>query len=126
MSVWAAPSRGQDAAPALLGLRNSDSGAPLEPLSTADAVSNNPEPDAPALPDAQKDKPPKKQARRKPQALPALQPYAKAQRAGLPGGPAALDPALTPPPTVAALPPIPAKYRPPTLDDKPYDPLGIR
>jgi hypothetical protein len=95
-------------------------------LSTADAVSNNPEPDAPALPDAQRDKPPKKQARRKPQALPALQPYAKAQRAGLPGGPAALDPALTPPPTVAALPPIPAKHRPPTLDDKPYDPLGIR
>jgi hypothetical protein len=59
-----------------------------------------------------------------PRLLPPLQTYPNAQRLGLRGGPPALDPDLTPPPTVAALPPIPAKPRP-RLDDKPFDPVGI-
>jgi hypothetical protein len=56
--------------------------------------------------------------------LPPLQPYPLAQRLGLRGGPPALDPTLTPAPTIAALPPIPAKHRP-LADDKPFDPVGV-
>jgi hypothetical protein len=121
MSFWAAPARAQeDAAPAPLGLRDGEGG--LSPASPppADAAINGSQ----QAPDTQNGEPPKKPVRRQPP-LPALLPYPKAQRAGLPGGPPAPDPAITPSPTVAGLPPIPVKLRPP-VDDKPFDPVGIR
>jgi hypothetical protein len=117
VSFLAASAHGQDAArpsPAPLELRDGDGGlTPVSP-SLADAAA-----------DTDNGQPAKKPAPRKPARLPGLQPYPKAQRAGLPGGPPAFDPAAPPPPTVAALPPIPAKLRP-TADEKPFDPVGVR
>ncbi len=124
MGFSAAPARAQDASPAPLGLKDSDGGlSPASPPPPGSA-SDNPQPDAQETTNAQNDAQPKKPIRRKPPPLAALLPYKKAQRAGLPGGPPAFDPAKTPPPTVAALPPIPVKHRPP-VDDKPFDPVGI-
>jgi hypothetical protein len=57
-------------------------------------------------------------------ALPQLEPYRRASRAGAPGGPAAADPTNVPPPTVAALPAPPQK-RKAKPDDKPFDPVGV-
>lgn len=121
----AAPARAQDASPAPLGLRDADGDVlpgspPLAASATDDA-----QPEAPKGADAQKDKQSKKRAVRKSPRLPPLQPYPKAERAGLPGGPPAFDPANVPPPNVAAPPPIPVKHRPP-VDDKPFDPIGVR
>jgi hypothetical protein len=73
---------------------------------------------------AQQHNQPKKPVR-KPAPLPPLRPYARAQRAGAPGGPPAFDPVKIPPPTVAALPPIPARARP-AVEEKPFDPVGIK
>jgi hypothetical protein len=119
ISVLAAPSCAQEATPSALGLRDGDGALP-----PAGAATDNGQPEAQETPDAQRAAQPKKLPPRKPPPLPLLQPYPKAQRAGLAGGPPALDPARTPPPTIAALPPIPAKHRPP-VDDKPFDPVGI-
>ena len=55
--------------------------------------------------------------------LPALKPYAGAQRLGLRGGPTDLQ-AVTPAPTVAAQPT--PQRRKPAADDKPFDPTGVR
>ena len=137
MSFLAAPTHGQEASPPPFGLKDSDGGAPPAPDGGLPAVSDNglpppadaatdaSQPNAQQKPNAQKDKQPKKQVKRKPPPPPDLQPYLKAQRAGLPGGPPAFNPAKTPPPTVAALPPIPVKHRP-TADEKPFDPVGVR
>lgn len=64
--------------------------------------------------------------------LPALQPYRGAQRLGLRGGPVDIDPTKASPsggappgPTIAALPAAPPLRKIP-LEDKPYDPLGVR
>jgi hypothetical protein len=124
MSFLAAPAHGQDAPPdtaAPLALRDGDGGLVSGTTPLADAATGNSPLEAAAGVDAGKPKKPP----RKPPPLPELQPYRKAQRAGLPGGPPAFDPGKTPPPSVAALPPIPAKHRP-TADEKPFDPTGIR
>ena len=107
MSFLAAPSHGQDAPrppPALLALRDGDGGLVSGTSPLADAAAGNSPLEASATADADKGKPSKKQAPRKTARLPDLQPYRKAQRAGLPGGPPAFNPARRPPPTVAALP----------------------
>jgi len=129
MSLSATPSCAQDAGPAPLGLRDGEENPPplglregeegLAP-STVDAAAGE------AQPDAQKDKQKKKKKKIDPRDAPppALQVYHGAERAGLPGGPPAIDPALTPPPTIAATPTIPAKRRP-VPEDKPFDPVGI-
>jgi hypothetical protein len=70
--------------------------------------------------DAKKRKP----AKRPPGRLPDLQPYPKADRAGLKGGPPSEDPNLVPAPTIAALPTPPPK-RKPKPDDNPFDPTGV-
>jgi hypothetical protein len=136
MSLSATPSRAQNAEPAApldlrqgeetpppLGLRDGEESlAPSSPSapSTADAAAGE------AQPDAQRNKQKKKKKKIDPRDAPprALQIYHGAERAGLPGGPAAIDPALTPPPTIAAASTIPAKRRP-VADDKPFDPVGI-
>jgi hypothetical protein len=56
--------------------------------------------------------------------LPALAPYPKPSRTGLPGGPPALDANAVASPTVAALP-TPAPKRKPKPDDNPFDPTGV-
>ena len=136
LSFLAAPSYAQEASAPPFGLKDSDSGAQpapdggLPPASDndlpppADAATDASQPNAQQKPNAQKDEQPKKQVKRKSPPPPDLQPYLKAQRAGLPGGPPALDPATMPPPTIAALPPIPVKHRPP-VEDKPFDPVGV-
>jgi hypothetical protein len=131
-SLCATPSRAQDAEPAPLGLRDgAESPAPLGLREDGESLSpSSPSsPDAAAgepRPDAQKNKQKKKKKKIDPRDAPppALQIYHGAERAGLPGGPPAIDPALTPPPTIAATPTIPAKRRP-VADDKPFDPVGI-
>jgi hypothetical protein len=110
----------QDASPGALALKNGDGAL----SATAAPLASNAFPDT-TQPEAQKGKQPKKAAPRKSSLLPALQPYPRAQRLGTAGGPPALDPAKVPPPTVAALPPIPARHRP-SVEDKPFDPVGIR
>jgi hypothetical protein len=127
MSFMTAPARAQDAAPAPLGLKDGDGSltpSPPSPPSLEDAATEDSPSDAQNTSKNPSDKRPKRNAKSKPQPLPALLPYPKAQRAGLPGGPPALDPTNTPPPPIAALPPIRAKHRPPA-DDKPYEPVGI-
>jgi hypothetical protein len=128
-SLCAAPLRAQDAASAPLGLRG-DGDNPASPGlgGGEDSLSAQMPPganagDGAAGPGAQTDKQKNTKKKERPGAprLPALQPYHGALRAGLPGGPASIDP---PPPTVAALPAIPAKRRP-LPDDKPFDPVGI-
>jgi hypothetical protein len=128
LGALAAPAFAQDA----LGLRGggetlADSAPPLAPPTPAAAPDAVPSVVAPPVaPDDQSNpkaklaktagKPPDKK-------LPALKPYAGAQRAGLRGGPADSD--LAPPaPSVAALP-TPPKRKPPP-DDKPFDPLGVK
>jgi len=139
MSLSATPSRAQNAEPAALGLREGEEAPPplglregresLSPSSpstpsapsSASAAAGEPQPDA------QKNKQKKKTKKKldpRDAPPPALQIYHGAERAGLPGGPPAIDPALTPPPTIAAAPVIPAKRRP-VADDKPFDPVGI-
>jgi hypothetical protein len=145
MSVWTAPAFAQDAstapsdaapafaqesAPAPLGLKDADGAVAAAPPAAPDAAADNPLADPQAdrrkKPNEQKDKTKKPPP---PKDLPplslTLQPYSKAQRMGLAGGPPALAPSQIPPPAIAALPPpIPAK-RPPPVDPKPFDPLGI-
>jgi hypothetical protein len=83
---------------------------------------------APATPDVGADQAGKTQTKSKPKKrtdqLPPLEPYQKAARIGLPGGPPRLDPAAVPPPSVAALPTPPPK-RKPKVEENPFDPVGI-
>ena len=127
-SLCAAPSRAQDAGPppglrdggdnaSPLGLRDGEQDPSSQTPSSADAGVGEPQPDA----QQDKQKKTKKKVQRGAPRLPALQSYRGALRAGLPGGPASIEP---PPPTVAAPPTIPAKRRP-LADDKPFDPVGI-
>jgi hypothetical protein len=125
-----APARAQEAAPDALRLSGSDPAAPTTPTAerpadpaqaAASADGATPGPEHSDAPKAGSRKIPAKSARRP--AL-VLGRYPKAQRAGLPGGPPAADPALTPPPSVAALPSPPARRKRPA-DDKPFDPVGI-
>ncbi|MBV8663276.1 MAG: outer membrane beta-barrel protein, partial [Hyphomicrobiales bacterium] len=51
--------------------------------------------------------------------------YQNAQRLGLRGGPPELADGQAPPPSVAALPPPAAPRRKPSIEDKPFDPVGI-
>jgi hypothetical protein len=143
VSFLAGPAHGQDAprpSPAPLELRDGDGGLTPASPPLADAAAGNSPLEASPMADTDNGHTAKKQASRKPARLPDLQPYPKAQRAGLAGGPPAFDPAETPPPTVAALPPVPpktplapvvtmppnpAKLRP-TADEKPFDPVGVR
>jgi hypothetical protein len=139
MAFCAPPLRAQDAAPtqdatpAQFGLKDGDGNlGPAPPSSPTLPGDATPAPQ----PAAKKNTPKKKPAKgalppppppvqgTAPPRLPALTIYPKAQRIGLPGGPPALDPDLTPPAPVAVLPPIPAKHRP-LADDKPFDPVGI-
>lgn len=134
MTLCAAPSRAQDAPPAQFGLKDGDGNLgpapPSPPTLPGDEATDG-------RPDAKKNAPKKKKTIKNalppppppvqaaaPPKLPALTIYPKAQRLGLPGGPPALDPDLTPSAPVAVLPPIPAKHRP-LADDKPFDPVGI-
>jgi hypothetical protein len=123
------PAHAQDAAapqPGALGLRDSEGGVsvvtPPLAVNLSDQVQTDPE-------EPRKPAPPKKPAptrlikRVRPASL-VLEPYPKAQRAGAPGGPPALDPARAPPPTIAAVPTILPKHRP-RVEDKPFDPVGI-
>jgi hypothetical protein len=113
--------QGQTAAPAQLGLKDGD-GALTAQLPSL--LSQPSQPTSEPQPDAQNSKPKKKPVKRGAPTLPLLQIYHAAQRAGLPGGPPAVDPARAPPPTIAVLPIIPATHRPP-VDDKPFDPVGV-
>ena len=61
-------------------------------------------------------------AKRKKGALPALQPYPRAERLGLKGGADSAD--TLPPPNVAALPALPPR-RAIKREDKPFDPVGV-
>jgi hypothetical protein len=134
MTFCAPHSRAQEAPPAQFGLKDSDGNLgpapPSPPTLPSDGATDG-------QPDAKKNAPKKKKTIKSalpppappvqagaPPKLPALTIYPKAQRLGLPGGPPALDPDLTPPAPVAVLPPIPAKHRP-LADDKPFDPVGI-
>ena len=56
--------------------------------------------------------------------LPPLIAYPGAERIGLRGGISPRSAQSPPPPTIAAVPSIDSKRRPP-LDDKPYDPTGV-
>lgn len=110
--------RGAEQAPAAPPLAPSQ----LAPDSAAPGPDNanaNANPDANANGQAPKPKPKPRTDR-----LPALQPYPKAARIGLPGGPPPLAPGVAPPPSVAALPTPPLK-RKPKPDDNPFDPTGI-
>ncbi len=101
-----------------MGLKSDDANLPSPPVLSTDAATADSRSDAP------KSKPKKKKGRRVAPSPSALQIYRGAQRAGLPGGPPAIDSAATPGPTIAALPTIPVKRRP-AADDKPFDPVGI-
>ena len=81
------------------------------------------QPDKPKPKPSKKPPPPTRLVKRVRPVSMELEPYAKALRAGLPGGPPKLDPAR-PPPTVAAVPAIPAAHRP-HLEEKPFDPVGV-
>jgi hypothetical protein len=116
-----APVHAQDAE---LGLRGATQTlAQASPAPTPDAASPTPAitppVDGAADANAKKTKP----AKADPTRLPALKPYPGAQRLGLRGGPADRQ-AKIPAPTIAALPTPPR--RKPALDDKPFDPIGVR
>src|SRR5260370_39800392 len=117
------PAHAQDAAaPQLagaLGLRDSEGGVsvvtpPLAVNLTDQVQTNAEEPRKPAPP--KKPAPTRLIKRVRPAPL-VLEPYPQAQRAGAPGGPPAPDPKLPPPPpTIAPLPSIPGRHRPPVED----------
>lgn len=115
---------------AQLGLRGAtdavaDAAAPLAqsaPLQPPDAATSSPAiaPPVDGAADAKTKTKPAKDDRTR---LPPLKPYPGAQRLGLRGGPA--DPQTnTPAPTVAAQPA--PQRRKPVVDDKPFDPVGVR
>jgi hypothetical protein len=127
------PAHAQQAAPTpaagALGLRDSEGGlsAVASPLAAnlADQDQTGAEDQPPKPKPSKKPPPPTRLVKRVRPVSMELEPYAKALRAGLPGGPPKLDPApARPPPTVAAVPSIPAKQRP-HAEEKPFDPTGI-
>ena len=119
----------QEAPAPQLELRGGDDGDPASQSADDDENQN----EAPEKPKA---KPVKKNfTKGGAPTLPALRAYPGAQRLGQRGGPQTPDqredsptkppkPPLTPPPTIAALPPIPAKVRP-RADQKPFEPVGV-
>lgn len=118
--VVTAPALAQQASTNALGLRV-ENGATAIPMETPADASLGPSAPDEANPATQKKKPHPKGAPKSPAWLRA---YLHAQRLGLRGGPADLDPGETPPPTIAAIPAPPPRRRP-TTDDKPFDPVGI-
>jgi len=122
-----APAFGQQAQ---LGLRGAtemvaDAAPPLTPsapLQTPAAATSDPA-IAPPVDSATGPNAKAKPAKRDRTKLPALKPYPGAQRQGLRGGPA--DPqAAVPGPTIAAKPT--PQRRKATVDDRPFDPVGVR
>lgn len=119
----------QEAPAPQLELRGGDGGDPASQSADDDENQN----EAPEKPKA---KPVKKNfTKGGAPTLPALRAYPGAQRLGQRGGPQTPDqredlptnppkPPMTPPPTIAALPPIPAKVRP-RADQKPFEPVGV-
>jgi len=118
----------QDAAGDALGLRG-DSSRPAPAPTPAQEASGATTLDPSALdgadsadPAAKKKPRPKKGAKSKP----ALGVYRGAQRLGQHGGPPDVVDSHIPSPTVAAIPPPPPRRLLPKVDDKPFDPLGIK
>jgi hypothetical protein len=134
--LLASPSRAQDADLSSFQLRGGDQAATSASAGAATAASSAPDATASTAPgDALANGAPAQdqpdgldQAKRKPKKrtdrLPPLQPYPKAARIGLPGGPPRPDPAVVPPPSVAALP-TPPPRRKPKPDENPFDPVGV-
>jgi hypothetical protein len=122
-AAWAQEANPTEANPVDLGLREGQEIIPPD---------QGP-PDHQTSEQAAKKKAKKAKTKKDAAALPALQPYRGAQRLGLRGGPADVDPAKsglpaeapTPSPTIAAIPVAPPLRKIPA-EDNPYDPLGLR
>jgi hypothetical protein len=127
-SLAGAPCAAQESSSGALGLRG------VEPAFTVALDTPNPAlspPDAtnlgPGAPDDANPAAKKKKllAKKAPKSAP-LGVYRGAQRLGLRGGAPDLAPGETPPPTIAAIAPPAPRRRPPEVDDKPFDPLGLK
>jgi hypothetical protein len=134
--VAASPSRGQDADLSTFQLRGADQADASAPAATPTTTPSAPDTTAANSADnvldngaAGRDQSngagqTKRKPKKRTDLLPPLEPYRKAARIGLPGGPPQIDPAVVPPPSVAALPTPPPK-RKPKPDENPFDPVGI-
>jgi hypothetical protein len=96
---------------------------PALPRTTADSTAPGKDATNPEGAKSQTQKPKRKRAKLSTGRLPALAPYSKPSRTGLPGGPPAHANAV-PSPTVAALP-TPAPKRKPKPDGGAFDPTGV-